>query len=187
MSLTMSDGRQLKTWVSNDTKECFASVARCQGISESRLLRRLVELMLQTTNPADVPGAREPGVNVVRTTRLMVRLGPDDQGLLRERAAARGMAPATYVSVLTRAHLRSLSPLPKEELLALKRSVSQLGIIGGNLNQLARAAYQGKAVAPGHDEVRAMLKVAEGLRDHFKALLAANTKSWEVGHADASH
>ena len=49
----------------------------------------------------------------------MIRLRPDDRLLLHERAAARGMAPATYVAVLTRAHLRSLSPLPREELLAL--------------------------------------------------------------------
>ena len=53
----------------------------------------------------------------------MIRLRPDDQILLRDRAAARGMPPATYVSVLTRAHLRSLAPLPKEELLALKRTL----------------------------------------------------------------
>ncbi len=56
----------------------------------------------------------------------MIRLGADDQLLLPERAAARGMPPATYVSVLTRAHLRSLAPLPKEELLALKRALAEL-------------------------------------------------------------
>jgi len=185
MSLTMSDSRQLKTWVSNDTKQRFVSVARCQGVSESRLLRRLVELMLQTTNPA--AGALDPRVNLARTTRLMMRLRPDDQGLLRARAAERGMAPATYVSVLTRAHLRSLSPLPREELLALKRTTAELGIMGRNLNQIARAANRGRAAALGQDDVRAMLRVAEGLRDHFKALLTANAKSWEVGHAEASH
>ena len=97
------------------------------------------------------------------------------------------MAPATYVSVLTRAHLRSLSPLPREELLALKRTTAELGIMGRNLNQIARAASRGRAAALGQDDVRAMLRVAEGLRDHFKALLAANAKSWEVGRAEASH
>lgn len=76
----------------------------------------------------------------LRTARLMIRLGPDDKLLLRERAAARGMAPATYVSVLTRAHLRSLAPLPKDELLALKPTVAELGSIGRNWNQIARAA-----------------------------------------------
>lgn len=181
----MSDGRQLKTWVSNDTKQRVASVARCQGISESRLLGRLVEMMLQTIHPTDVAGALEPVARAnARTTRLMVRLRPDDQGLLRERAAARGMAPATYVSVLTRAHLRSLAPLPKEELLALKRAVAELGAIGRNLNQIAIAANRGQAVASGQEGFRAMLRVAEALRDHFKALLVANAKSWETGYAE---
>src|ERR1700685_2491042 len=53
-------------------------------------------------------------------------LGASDR---TDRAAARGMAPATYVSVLTRAHLRSLAPLPKDELQALKRTVGELGSI----------------------------------------------------------
>ena len=82
-----------------------------------------------------------PGTEAPRTARLMIRLRADDQILLRERAAARGMAPATYVSVLTRAHLRSLAPLPKEELPGLKRAVAELGSIGRNLNQIARAEW----------------------------------------------
>ena len=44
----MSDGTQLKTWVTRDTKERFAAVARHQGLSDSALLKRLVDLMLQT-------------------------------------------------------------------------------------------------------------------------------------------
>ena len=72
----------------------------------------------------------------------MIRLRPDDQILLGGRAAARGMAPATYVSVLARSHLRSLAPLPKDELPALKRTVGELGNIGRNLNQIAHAAKQ---------------------------------------------
>jgi hypothetical protein len=52
--------------------------------------------------------------------------------------------PATYVSVLTRAHLRSLAQLPREELLFLKRTIGELGVIGRNLYQIARAANQGE-------------------------------------------
>lgn len=122
---------------------------------------------------------------VTRSTRLTVRLRPDDETLLRVRAAARGMASATYLSVLTRAHLRSLAPLPKEELQALKRSVSELGSMGRNLNQIARAANQGDRVAdPGREELRAMLRICEALRDHVKGLIAANLKSWERGYAE---
>jgi hypothetical protein len=97
------------------------------------------------------------------------------------------MAAATYAGVLIRAHLRSLPPLPRHELLELKRSVAELGAIGRNINQLARAANQsGRVVAPGRDDLRSILRVCEGLRDHVKALIKANTRSWESGHAEAN-
>ena len=95
------------------------------------------------------------------------------------------MRPATYVAVLTRSHLRQLAPLPKDELLALRRSISELAAIGRNINQIARAANDGGRL-PGsaREEFRAMLKVCEALRDNTKALLKANLASWENGHGE---
>ena len=105
--------------------------------------------------------------------------------MLHERAAARGMASATYVSVLVRTHLRSLAPLPKDELLALKQAVSELGAVGRNLNQVARAANSGACVVGiGHEEFRAILKICEALRDHTKNLIKASAASWASGHAE---
>lgn len=166
----MSDGTHLTTWVTSETKQRFAAVARHQGYSDSALLKRLVDLMLQTASAGET--APVTVSRLLRDSRLTVRLRPEDYMMLRERAGARGMAPATYVSVLTRAHLRSLAPLPKKELLALKRSVSELGAIGRNLNQIARAANQGeRGTVPGREDVKVMLRVCEGLRDHVRALL----------------
>lgn len=69
----------------------------------------------------------------------------------------------------------------KEELLALKRSIAELGAIGRNLNQIARAVNSGERVSlPGRQELLTMLKIGEGLREHVKALLKANTASWSV-------
>jgi hypothetical protein len=168
--------------VSSETKARLGALAERQQLSESGLLRRVVELMLQTAGVLPIVTPSPIGADAPRNARLVIRLGTDDQILLRERAAARAIAPATYVSVLTRAHLRSLAPLPKEELLALKRSVAELGAIGRNLNQIARAANQGQLVAsPGRDDLKAMLKVCEALRDHVKGLLMANLKSWQQG------
>jgi hypothetical protein len=169
--------------VSPETKARLRELADRQHLSESGLLRRLVELLLPTADVAPIMTA-SPGTEAPRTARLMIRLRADDRILLRERAAARGMAPATYVSVLTRAHLRSLAPLPREELLGLKRAVAELGSIGRNLNQIARAANQGQLVtSPGRDDLKAMLRICEALRDHVKGLLVANLKSWEHGSA----
>jgi len=169
------------------TKAAFGVLARYQGMTGSALLRRMIDLSFQSAgvvSGTDAVAARLPSA---RGSRLTVRLRGDDQLLLRERAAARGMAPATYVSVLTRVHLRSLAPLPREELLALKRTVAELGAIGRNLNQIARAANQGERVdGPGPHEVQLMLRICEALRDHVKALLLANLRSWQEGHANSS-
>jgi hypothetical protein len=180
-----SGNAHLTTWVTREVKQRFAAVARHHGLSDSALLKRLVDLMLRSADPTSYDASIRAQSEATRSTRLTVRLRPDDETLLRARAAARDMAPATYLSVLTRAHLRSLAPLPKEELQALKRSVSELGSMGRNLNQIARAANQGDRVAgPGREELRAMLRICESLRDHVKELIAANLKSWERGHVD---
>ena len=178
----MSDGTQLKTWVARDTKERFAAVARRQGLSDSALLKRLVDLMLHTAGGGETAAVAD---RAGRDSRLTVRLHPTDQALLRERAAARGMPTATYVSVLTRAHLRALAPLPKEELLVLKRNVAELGSIGRNLNQIAHAANRGESVTgPSREDLRAILRVCQGLRDHVRNLVTVNLKSWEQGYGD---
>lgn len=150
-------------------------------MSESALLKRLVEL---TCHSADDLGTHGIGSESPpsRAARVYVRLRPEDHLFLRERAAARGMAAATYVSILVRSHLRRLPPLPKDELHTLKRTVAELGAIGRNLNQIARATNQGSPMsAPGRDDLRAFLKVCEGVRDHVKGLIKANLESWERG------
>ena len=59
---------------------------------------------------------------------------------------------------------------------------SELGSIGRNLNQIARAANQGQLVtSPRRDDLAAMLRVCGTLRDSVKRVLLANLKSWERG------
>ncbi len=166
--------------VSSETKARLRALAERQQVSESALLRRLVELVLLKAGLSPIITDTPADARPLRIARLMIRLDADDQLLLRERAAARGIAPATYVSVLTRTHLRSLAPLPKEELLALKRTIGELGSIGRNLNQIAHAANQGQLVtSPGRDDLTAMLRVCGALRDNLKRVLLANLKSWQ--------
>ena len=170
--------------VSSVTKVRLHALAERQQLSESAFLRRLVELVLLKAGLSPILTETPTGAGPLRAARLMIRLRTDDQILLRERAAARGLAPATYVSVLTRAHLRSLVPLPKDELLALKRTITELGSIGRNLNQIAHAANQGQVVtSPGRNDLEAMLRVCGTLRDNLKRALKANLKSWEQGSA----
>ena len=182
----------LKTRVTPALKARVAKAAQEQLLTESIWLRRLVlrELRLSASDElaqADMAATTRALCSNERVpaSSLYVRLHPDDRLLLRERAAARGMASATYVSVLVRSHLRSVVPLPKEELLALKQAISQLGAVGRNLNQIAHAVNRGSPVPEvSRNAFHTMLKICEGLRDHTKGLLKANAEHWRAGRAE---
>ena len=99
-------------------------LAEREQITESALVRQLLEVMLRRSAAEGFPRL-EALEKVSRDARLSVRLAPEDRILLSGRATAGGMPSATYVSVLVRSHLRNLTPLPKEELSALRRSVAE--------------------------------------------------------------
>lgn len=185
----------LKTRVTPETKARVAEVTQEQLLTESIWLRCLVMRALQAASTDELAQHNGGGRIAIRgqcskhrgpASSLYVRLRTEDRLLLHERAAARGMASATYVSVLVRSHLRALAPLPKDELIALKHAVSELGAVGRNLNQIARAANEGlqSSFGAGHNEFRAILKICEALRDHTKNLIKANAASWASGHAE---
>ena len=183
----MAAGAFIQCRVTPEIKALVRALARRDQITESALVKQLLEVVLRSSVAA---GMMELEVRrkAPRDMRLYIRLDPNDRLLLNERATARGMPGATYVAVLVRSHLRKLVPLPKQELLALKSAVAELGAIGRNLNQIARAMNQGERVAgPGREELRAMLQIGSALRNHVKSLLAGNAKSWDQGHAETAH
>jgi hypothetical protein len=133
----------VKTRLPLELKQRVRALAERQLLTESAWLKRLVVREVRAADgecspvPAtSVPARPERGRHRPEGTagrisrRVYVRLRNDDRLLLQARAEVRGMRPATYVSVLTRCHLRQLAPLPKDELLALKRSVGELAAIG---------------------------------------------------------
>jgi hypothetical protein len=178
----MSGSTHLSTWVDAETKLRFGNVAARQGLSESGLLKHLVGQMLATV-PEEAIAPIEP-VDC-RDARVTVRLIPEDRALLRGRAMARNMPAATYVSMLVRAHLRHVAPLPSSELTALRAAVNDLAILGRYLNTIARLLQQyRREVVPGQRDVFAMLKICDVTHDRFRELIRANLVSWEVGHAE---
>jgi Mobilization protein NikA len=183
MCAVVNGSTHLSTWVTAETKQRFSALAHELGLSESALLKRWITLMLRST---ELPEAalRGAATKVPRNLRLYVRLSVDDHRLLKERATARGMPAATYTSFLLRSHLRALAPLPDRELASLTTAIAELGAIGRNLNQVARVAnLTGRIEGLRTEDLSALLRALEGLRDHVKGLVRSNVASWEVGHA----
>ena len=164
------------------TKLALRAAAKEQQISESALIKRMLHVLLHSAAPASPLSIAETERSD-RRARLYVRLTAGDQTLLRERAHARSLPAATYASVLLRAHLRGLVPIPKEELRAFRQAITELTIIGRNLNQLARSAHQGSGQGATRADLMALLRACEALRDHFRSVLRVNTQSWTSGDA----
>ena len=98
------------------------------------------------------------------------------------------MPTSTYVSLLVRSHLRAVTPMPTAELAALKRSTAEIGAIGRNLNQIARALNQGEHPnGPTKADLYALLRALNGLRVHIKAIINSNLESWRNGYEKANH
>lgn len=158
-----------------EPKRQAQSIASRELLTEAAWLKRLVirEIRSLDTNEGIAADPRRAGCTHRQSAAqdskgfpkpIYVRLRDEDDSR-QARAAARGLRPATYLSVLTRSHLRELAPLPKDELLALKRSIAELASLGRNLNQITRAANQGGRV-PGsvQAELRAMVRICEAIR-----------------------
>jgi len=162
------------------------TIALERGLTESAMLKRLVIAAVGMAPASDASVfAAEP---VAPRARVYVRLRRSDHAQLRERAAGRGLAPATYVSMLVRTHLRNVPPLPDSELTELRNAAGALGAVGRNLNQIARVAHQtGRVEGITTADLRAMLAAFERLRFHFKGLIEANIASWETDHAKTGH
>lgn len=180
----MSGSPCIQCRVSTEIKARLHAAAERQQVTESALLKRLLgaALLSSETSPSQ---AVKPIAPVARNARVFVRLRPEDHVLLRERAASRDMAPATYASIVLRTHLRGVVPFPERLLVDLRRSVAELGVIGRNLNQLARVGtHTGRVSGPSSQDLQALLRACAALRDHVKGLIRANIASWESGHAE---
>lgn len=166
----------LTTRVSPETKRRVGLAAALQLITPSVWLRRVIAAALGSETAYAAGAPIEQSMELPRH-RLSVRIRRGDALLLKAQALARGMKPSTYVSVLIRSHLRSLSPLPKRELLALRRTVSELGAITRNLRCTVGAAD----MPAGQRDLRNAQRVCAVLRDDIKALIKANARSWDLG------
>lgn len=165
-----------------DTKARFRALAAGYGLTESALLKTLIDRAIEVTPP---PVGEEPLAlrQAARAERLYVRLYRDDRRLLAERAAARGMPSATYLAVLARAHLRHLNPLPEADRRLFAQGVATLSAIGRNLNQIARRVNQGEAPnGPRREDLAIFLKTCTALIGYLKSTLKTNQASWQAGY-----
>lgn len=183
----MSADAFIQVRVAPEVKARLQALAERENITESTLVRQVLLTMLRV-QVSDEESEPEVAEAIPRDSRVWVRLRLEDRKLLKAQARARGVPSATYVALLVRSHLHAVAPLPEEEVLAVKQSISELRAIRRDLNTMARAiGREGGGTQPGQRDVLRLMKVGDALLDRIKALYVANAKAWETGDAEASH
>lgn len=165
--------------VSDEMKAAFDALAGPQG-GQSALLRRMLE---SVTGQVDVATSRSRVVGGT-SEKITVRFRRAERAAIADAAAARGMTRTQWITSLVRARLSLGLPLTGGEEQALRAVARELNRMGGNVNQIARAANMqalaGKPVeldaAPLQELGGAVRAAAAELRD----ALARSAASWQV-------
>jgi hypothetical protein len=167
----------ITTRASPQTKARFARLAASRGLTESCLLRLLIETVLDHNPPAEATDFTEDE----SCERISLRLRPRDRALLDARAMTRGMKTASYAVMLIRAHVRQQAPMPAAEVEALKVAVSHLTALRRELQVSAHSI--GSEVVGDIDLMRLLRETAaqvDNVRQCIADLVRTNLKSWET-------
>lgn len=153
----------------------LSAVAASEG-GKSALLRRLIADALSASP------ARIAPLPLGRPQKITVRFRESEMRKLADTARQRGMTRTGWIVALVRSRLGS--PVTLEELAALRAIVRELNRIGGNINQIARAAntsvLQGRVVEPDLSAIRDARTAIDLALAQLRGALAGNADYWET-------
>ena len=154
----------------------LSAVAASEG-GKSALLRRLITDLLNASP------ARIAPLPVGRPEKITVRFRESEMRQLADTARQRGMTRTGWIVALVRSRLGSPVKHSLDELAALRAIVRELNRIGGNINQIARAAntsvLQGRAVEPDLSAIQAARMVIETELAQLRNAFNGNADYWD--------
>ncbi|WP_100962008.1 plasmid mobilization relaxosome protein MobC [Bosea sp. FBZP-16] len=160
--------------VSDELALQFAALAATEG-GKSALIRRLLE------GAVGAPESKRAPVAVGAPQKVTVRFRESELRQLGEMATSRGMTRTQWITSLVRSRLGAPAQQSDGEREALRAIARELNRIGGNINQIARAANRSE-LDPGADSWRMLneTRVAlEALQGELKGVLDRTSTYWE--------
>ncbi len=163
--------------IPDDVAERLSAVAASEG-GKSALLRRLIADVLNASP------ARIAPLPVGRPEEITVRFRESEMRQLAEISHQRGMTRTGWIVALVRSRLGSPVQHSPGEHASLRAIVRELNRIGGNINQIARAAnsnaLQGRAVELDLSGIREAKTAVELALAQLRAALDGNADYWET-------
>ncbi|MEO6967304.1 MAG: hypothetical protein ABI132_02455 [Rhodanobacteraceae bacterium] len=122
---------------SESTKLRFRAMAERHGVSESVLLRKMIDQVLASNEkPSDLERFTERRGG--RTGQLRLRLRPKEVAAIRTLAEPAGQLAQGWVVAQLRHRLEGAIPFAREEMTGLHDALREIGTVGRNLNTIAR-------------------------------------------------
>ncbi|SLN69933.1 hypothetical protein ROA7450_03798 [Roseovarius albus] len=165
-SIKLPKSKLAGTLLSPERHAQLRAAAEAEGLTVSKYLGRLVELVLEDTSPvgiqSDVPTkARREG-------KVTVRLGQEVRQALEREAQTQHVPVSTWAARLLTARVRSAPQPVKGERKIIQAAFRQLRGMATNLNQIAavmnRGVFTGDTYAPTKDELQVLRRDVQVLR-----------------------
>lgn len=128
--------------VDADTKRQLSEMAAQEGISESDVIRGMIERELRTQSGGgriDIGGQIPASKYGCERKKITLTIPAFIVDLARERASQKGMALSRWIASLIQSHVFQPPVLTTTELKYLNESNRQIRGMGVNLNQIAKA------------------------------------------------
>ena len=168
----------LRARVDPETKELFLALAAAEGVTESILLRQLVQGAIGRRQEVRAPVA--PDLEKLDMARLTIRMPQFLLEAAGQRAEVKGMASSRWISALVQSNLMREPVMSDREIETLQASARQLASIGRNINQIARSLNE---AFRGAEQIRLekLMELSDAInanRDTIRALVRASQKAW---------
>ena len=167
--------------VDSDTKKRLSERATQAGVSESDLIRLMIEKELGAVpdgNESDIDSRLPATKDGYERKKITLTVPSFIVDLANERAAKKGMALSRWIAALIQTHVFQPPVSTMTELKLLNANLRELRSIGVNINQIARAFNQGDVDATRLDAITQFQTVLKNNRNIILGLLSSTNRSW---------
>ncbi|ELU1680204.1 plasmid mobilization relaxosome protein MobC [Vibrio parahaemolyticus] len=174
----MSKQEVVKTRLSETEKKAWQGFCRANNLSESDMLRRVIQRISNETVSID-----SPGLNYDKKARkITIRLTEYEDRKLIERAEKEGYTTRTkWTTAVVQSALHKAPILSNHEINVLRESNRELAAIGRNLNQVVKALnidfHENDKIK--QDAIENLIERIEQHKGQVAELIDRNMNRWE--------
>jgi len=166
--------------VTPETKSRLSTIARGAGLTESHVIRKMIEDELGRTKEHRV-AEHVPIADGSRRKQITLTVPTFIADLAVERSKQKGMSLSRWIACLIQSHVYQPPVLTTTELRILNESNRQIRAMGSNINQIARSFNSMNIDLRKLKDFYLVEKVLKENLEVIRGLIRAANQSWGIG------